>query len=97
MSFLSKLTTHVAAAGQSPIQTLAVGRTPAAIPEIEIDLRQSFRSPQTFTSTLSSGSTGAAATMSVQSLSEAAPLPEIEVSIPRDKPAPPHPTTDRRA
>ena len=89
MSFLSKLRTHVVLDTESPSRTLLIARTPAAVPDIEVDLRRSFLSPQPYASVLSSAAAEAATPMTIQSLSGAAPVPEIEVGIPRDKPAPP--------
>ena len=95
MSILSKLTANAALGAKAPIETLLIARTPAPVPDVQIDLERSFRAPPSFASVVSGGAE-AAATLSIQSLSGPAPLPDIETPIPRDKPAPPDPTIHQR-
>jgi hypothetical protein len=90
MPSLTQLHERLVRSAEFPFSAEAVAVAPAALPAVDLDLRQPFRSPQSFGTLLSSAAGSIDVAVTGQSRQSApAPLPSIDAAIPQTRPSPP--------
>lgn len=89
MSSLPKLDDCIIRGSQMSVPAAAVAGVPAALPGVDVQLRQAFQRPQSVASLFPDAPASMDIAVTSPARPEPAPMPSVDAAIPATKPGPP--------